>query len=159
MKAFATATLWVGLTVLLLTFQRAGADLTRQSIYAPQHCPDGLTLKSRVVSGGMLEFEVSLNAEQAVNAGAAYRGKVRPEAYLKVRLPDQQVAAVNLKGIAEGKQTRYSFRLSPSAARSSDLQLEVSLYEKDGKPAPGGVAYQVFLAGFPPIAKQDKNQP
>jgi hypothetical protein len=121
------------------------------TIRKAEHCPEGLTVKSKVGKGGMIEFDVSLDADKIAHAGELYRGQVGANAYLQIGAREQQLASVTVQGDKEGKQTRYRFRLAPSAVRTSELQLSLSLYEKDGLPTlGGGVSMQIPLAGFEP---------
>ena len=55
--------------------------------------------------------------------------------------------------------SNYHFSISPSAAKTSELQLGVSLYEKDGRPTVGGgKSMQIHLAGFEP-KMEEKTKP
>lgn len=109
-----------------------------------------MTIKSKA-SSGMIEFDVDVDAEKVAHADELYKGRVKANASLKIATAGQEIAWVNLHGAAEGKRTRYHFRISPSAAQSSELQLGVHLYEKDGMATVGGgVSMQIYLAGFEP---------
>lgn len=126
------------------------ADLMLMKIDSPEQCPQGLSIKSKT-SNGMIEFNVEVDAEKIAHADELYRGRVKANAFLKIATARQEIAWVNLHGAAEGKYTRYHFRISPSAAKSSELQLGVHLFEKDGMATVGGgVSMQVFLARFEP---------
>ena len=139
------------LTFLLIAAScQCFADLMLFDIRSPKHCPDGLTIKSKV-SDGMIEFDVAVDAEQIAQADELYKGRIQANAFLKIATAEQQIAFVNLRETTEGKRTRYHFRISRAAAKTSELQLGVSLYEKDGTPTiGGGVSMQIHLAGFQP---------
>ena len=146
-------------TLAFLAFaQSANADLMLFKISAPKECPDGLTIKTKA-SNGMIEFDVEVDAEQIAHAGELYKGRVRAHAFLNIATSEQQIAFVAVNGALKGKRTRYQFSISQSAAKTSDLQLGVDLYEKDGHPTlGGGVSLQVHLAGFEP-KMEEKTKP
>jgi hypothetical protein len=104
------------------------------TIRAAEQCPESLTIKSKAVSGGMIEYDVSLDAEEIADASELYQDRVRSHARLIVGAPQQQIALVTVHGTTEGKRTRYQFRLAPAAARTSELQLAISLHEKTAGP-------------------------
>ncbi|MCI0541475.1 MAG: hypothetical protein L0Z50_40260 [Verrucomicrobiales bacterium] len=107
----------------------------------------------------MIEFDVDVDAEKIAHADELYKGRVKANAFLSIAADGQEIARVNLHGATEGNRTRYHFRISPSAAKSSELQLGVHLYEKNGRPTfGGGVSMQIFLAGFEPTL-EDKTNP
>jgi hypothetical protein len=138
----------------LIPCQRSNADLKLLTIRAPEHCPAGLTIKSKA-DGGMTAFDISVDAEQIAHAGELYKGRVRAQAYLKIATSDEQIARVRVHEATDGQQTRFQFRISPSAAKTSELQLGLSLYEQDGRPTfGGGVSMQIHLAGFEPKVEQ-----
>ncbi len=140
--------------------QRLNADLRLRTIRAPQDCPEGLTIKTKA-KDGVIEFDVSIDPEQVAHAGELYKGRVKANALLKIATPQEPIATVAPQGTVlredrpgESRRTGYQFRLSASAAKSSELQLAVSLYEKDGMPTfGGGVSLQIYLAGFEPNAE------
>jgi hypothetical protein len=124
-------------------------------IHSPEECPDGLIIKSKF-SDGMLVFDVEVDREEVAHAGELYKGRVGAHALLDIATPGQKVASVTLEGEAKGKRTHYQFRISPAAAKTSELQLGVSLYEKDGMPTiGGGVSLQIHLAGFEPKTEEN----
>jgi hypothetical protein len=126
------------------------ADLMLFKIRTPDQCPEGLTIKAKLVEG-LIQFDVAIDAEKIANAGELYKDRATAQAFLKIDLADQPVAWAALHGGKEGRLTSYQFRLSPAAAKSSELQLGVSLFEKDGfATLGGGVSLQIFLAGFEP---------
>jgi hypothetical protein len=134
------------------------ADLMRLEIHSPKECPEGLTIKSKL-NDGMIVFDVDVDPEKVAHAGQLYKGRVRADAFLNIGTPEQQVAFVQLHEVAEGTRTLYHFRVSRSAARTCELQLAVSLYEKDGMPTiGGGVSIQIRLAGFDPKVEEKTNQ-
>ena len=126
------------------------AGLTLMKIDSPKQCPEGLNIKSKATNG-VIEFDVSVDAEKVAHADELYKGRVKANAFLKIATPGQEIAFVHLHGGTEGKRTSYHFRISPSAVQSSELQLGVHLFEKDGMATVGGgVSMQIFLAGFDP---------
>ncbi|MCI0541468.1 MAG: hypothetical protein L0Z50_40225 [Verrucomicrobiales bacterium] len=142
----------VTITALLIIVPCAllRADLMLMKIHSPKQCPDGLSIKSEV-NNGMIEFNVDMDAEKIAHADELYKGRVKANAFLRIATAGQEIAWVNLHGATEGNRTRYHFRISASAAKSSELQLGVHLYEKDGRPTfGGGVSMQIALAGFEP---------
>ncbi len=150
MIAFAKIAL-VAIAVTLVPCQSSNADLKLMTIRAPKECPDGLTIKSKTGKGGLIQFDVYVDAEEVAHAGELYKGRVKAHAVLKIATAEEQVASVVVHGSAEGKRTWYQFCVSPSAAKTSELQLGVSLFEKDGFPTiGGGVSMQIYLAGFEP---------
>jgi hypothetical protein len=151
MRAITRMSIGVAVAAALMLSQRADADLMLLVVRAPQDCPEGLTIRSKAGSSGMIDYDVSLDAERIAHAGELYKGRVRARALLRIGTPGQPVASVTVHGATEGERTRYQFSLSPSAARDSELQLGVSLFEKDGfATVGGGVSMQVHLAGFAP---------
>jgi hypothetical protein len=152
MSAFAKiAFVAIAVTLALAPCQRSNADLMLLTVRAAKECPDGLTIKSKAGKDGMIQFDVYVHAEEIAHADEAYKGRVKAHAVLNIATAEAQVASVVVHGSAEGKRTWYQFRLAPSAAKTSELQLGVSLYEKDGMPTiGGGVSMQVHLAGFVP---------
>lgn len=150
MSAFAKIAFVAIAVTMLVPCQRSNADLMLMTIRAPKQCPDGLTIKSKA-NKGMIDFDVYVDAEEIAHAGELYKGRVGAHAILNIAMAEQQIACVVVHGGTEGKRTHYQFRISPSAAKTSELQLGVSLYEKDGFPTiGGGVSMQVHLAGFEP---------
>jgi hypothetical protein len=132
----------------------ASAELMLFKIRTADQCPEGLTIKSKTVEG-LIQFDVTVDAEKIANAGELYKDRAHPQAFLKIDLADQPVAWVTLHGGKEGRLTSYQFRVSPAAARSSELQLGVSLFEKDGfATLGGGVSMQIYLSGFEPKAEK-----
>lgn len=149
----------VAIVAAVAPCQRLNADLLLLTIRAPAECPQGLTIKTKS-KDGMIEFDVSIDPEQVAHAGELYKGRVKANAFLRIATPQEQIATVTLQGSVgredrpgEGRRTGYSFRLSSSAAKSSELQLAVSLFEKDGmQTLGGGVSLKIYLAGFEPQA-------
>lgn len=151
--AFAIAALLIILPGALIR-----ADLMLMKIDSPKQCPEGLSIKSKATNG-MIEFEVDVNPETLAHAGELYKGRVKANAFLSIATPEMQIARVNLHGAVEGQRTSYHFRISPSAAKSSELQLGVHLFERDGRATfGGGVSMQIFLAGFEPTP-DEKTKP
>jgi len=160
MRAIAKSACAAALAGTLLPCPSAHADLMLETIRGPQQCPPGFNVKTRAGSGGMIDFDITVDAEEVAHAGALYRGRVRPSAFLQIGSPEHPLASIAVQGNTEGRSTRYRFRLLPSAARISELQIAVSLYEKDGKPTiGGGVTLQVHLAGFEPSGKPAEAKP
>ena len=144
--------------LIILSGALIRADLMLMKIDSPKQCPEGLSIKSKATNG-MIEFDVDVNAEKLAHAGDLYKGRVKANAFLSVATPEEQVAWVSLHGAVEGPRTRYHFRISPSAAKSSELQIGVHLFEKDGMATiGGGVSMQIFLAGFAPTLAE-KTEP
>jgi hypothetical protein len=57
-------------------------------------------------------------------------------------------------------QTWYQFSIAPFAAKTSELHLGVSLYEKDRMPTVGGGrSIQIYLAGFQPKMQRTGAKP
>jgi len=144
----------LNISVLLLLFFAASshcfADLMLSKIGSPKDCPEGLIIKA-TLNDGMIAFDVDVDPEQIAHAGELYKGRVKANAFLNVATSEGQTAFVNLHGAPEGKSIRYQFRISPSAAKSSDLRIGVHLYEKSGRPTfGGGHSLQIHLAGFVP---------
>src|SRR5688572_28135882 len=151
--AFATIALFIFVPCTLIR----GLSM-HMTIHSPKQCPQGLSIKSKE-SDGMIAFDVDVDAEEIANAGELYKGRVRASAFLNIATSEQQIAFVPLHGAAAGKRTRYQFRISPSAAKTSELQLGVHLYEKDGMATVGGgVSMQIHLAGFE-LERDGKTQP
>src|SRR5262249_29826972 len=138
----------VVVAVLLLSAQRSNADLMLYTIRSPKDCPDGLTIKSKGTDGGMIELDVYVDSD-AIASNELYKGRARANAVLKIATAQEQTASVVVHGSPEGKggrRTWYQFRIAPSAAKTSELQLGVSLYEKGGTPTLGGVrSLQIYL--------------
>jgi hypothetical protein len=153
MNAFAKLPCVVAVGVLLLLAQRSNADIMLHKIYGPKDCPDGLTIKSKATDGGMIQFDVYVDPDAIAN-NELYKGRARANAVLQVATAREPVASVVVQGSPEGKggrRTWYQFSVAPSAAKTSELQLGVSLHEKDGMPTLGGVHHmQIHLAGFGP---------
>jgi hypothetical protein len=153
----ALAIIAVAGVAIVLPCPRSSADLMLLTIRAPRQCPDGLTIKSKAGDGGLLEYDVAVDAEEVAHAGALYRGRVRSLAILKLKVSGQEAASVSVSPVNVGRRTHYYFSLAPSAARTSELQLSVSLFEKDGfATIGGGVSMQVQLSGFEPAEKPSK---
>jgi hypothetical protein len=146
--------------VLSLCLSKASrAELMLFKIRAPGDCPEGLTIKSKMVEG-LVQFDVTIDAEKIAHAGELYKDRAHAQAFLKIDLADQPVAWAALHGGKEGRLTSYQFRVSPAAAKSSELQLGVSLFEKDGfATLGGGVSLQIFLAGFEPRPSAGEARP
>lgn len=160
MRAIAKSAFVAAVAGALLPCRSSHADLMLETIRGPQQCPPGFTVKTTAGKEGMIDFDVTVDAEEVAHAGALYRGRVRPSAFLQIGGPDQPLASIGVQGNTEGRSTRYRFRLLPSAARTSELQIAVSLYEKGGKPTfGGGVTLQVHLAGFEPSGKSGEAKP
>ena len=141
----------IAATLALVPCQRSNADLMLLTVSTAKEYPDGLTIESKAGKDGMIQFDVYVDAEEIAHADEAYKGRVKAHAVLNIATAEAQVASVVVHGSAEGKRTSYQFRMAPSAAKTSELQLGVSLYEKDGMPTiGGGVSMQVHLAGFVP---------
>ena len=139
----------VAMTLALVPCQPSNADLMLFTVDGPKRCPDGLTIKSKAGKDGLVQFDVSVDPEQ-ISHNESYKGRIKPHAVLQIAKGEEQLASVALHGSTEGKQTQYQFSVSP-AATTSELQLGVSLYEKDGSPTFGGdVRMQIRLAGFEP---------
>lgn len=155
MRTFARLAFAVAVVVgILLPCRRSHAVSMLLTIDSPRQCPEGLTIKSKSVNDGMVDVDVDLDAEQIAHPGELYQGRVRAHALLNIAAGGQPVASVTVQGEPEGKRTRYHFRLSPAAMKASELQIGVSLYEKDGFPTlGGGVSLQIRLAGFMPAEK------
>src|SRR4051794_9613570 len=100
MSAFAKIA-FVAAAVMLVLCQRSLADLILFTIRAPEQCPEGLTIKTKA-SDGMIQFDVSIDAEEIAHAGELYKGRVRADAHLKIATADQQIAFVAVHGTAEG---------------------------------------------------------
>jgi len=138
----------VAVAMTLLTCQSADADLKLHKIRAPEHCPDGLTITAKA-NEGMIDFDVSVNAEEVAHAGELYKGRVKARAYLQIAAADQQLAYIRLHETIDAQRTRFQFRISPSAAKSSELHLGVNLFEKNGfATVGGGASMQIYLAAF-----------
>jgi hypothetical protein len=135
----------------MLLARSVNAELLLSDIRSPKHCPEGLAIKSKVVSDGLIQFDISLDAEDVAHAGELYKGRVSAYAVLQIGSDEQRVATITPQATKEGKLTRYQFRLSPAMAKVSELQLGVSLFEKDGfKTLGGGHTLRIYLAGFEP---------
>jgi len=109
----------------------------------------------------MIDFDVHVDAEQIANAGELYKGRVHPYVCLNIATSEQEIASIHLHSAAKGKNTRYHFRISPFAAKTSKLELGVYLFEKKQKGLPaistvgGSVRMQVHLAGFEPKVEME----
>jgi hypothetical protein len=148
---------FVAIWVTLVPCQTSKADSMHFTISVPEECPEGLKVESKAGKDGMLQYDVCVNAEQVAHAGELYKGRVKAHAILKIATAESQVASVVVHGSAEGKRTWYQFCISPSAAKTSEIQIGVSLFEKDGMQTIGGsVAMQVRLAGFVPNTEKNK---
>ena len=153
---FAMRLLLMAVAVTLLCGRSSSAVVMLLKIDSPEQCPEGVTISSKA-RDGMIQFDVAIDPEQVAHAGELYKGRVRSSAFLDIVSGQEKVAFVSLDGNTEKNQTRYFFRLSPAAVKSSELQLGVSLYEKDGHPTVGGgVSLQIKLAGFEPKPEQKK---
>jgi hypothetical protein len=152
MSAFAKIGCVVAVAVLLPA-QRSNADIMLHTIHDPKDCPDGLIIKSKATDGGMIQFDVYVDSDAIAN-NELYKGRARAKAVLKIATAQEQIASVVVHGSPEGKgggRTWYQFTIAPSAAKTSELQLGVSLYEKDGMPTlGGGHSMQIYLVGFQP---------
>lgn len=138
----------VAIAVILAPFQKSNADSMLWTIQTSKQCPEGLTIKSKL-SNSMIVFDVYVDAEKIANAGELYKGQVGSYAHLNIATSQQQIAIVTVHGAAEGERTHYQFSISPSAAKTSELQLGVYLFEKDGfQTLGGGVSMQIPLGGF-----------
>ena len=152
----------VAVAVLLLSAQRSNADIMLHTIRGPKDCPDGLTIKSKATDGGMIQFGVYVDSD-AIASNELYKGRARANAVLKIATAQGQIASVVVHGSPEGKggrRTWYQFSIAPSAAKTSELQLGVSLYEKDGMPTlGGGHSMRIYLAGFEPKMEKTDAKP
>ncbi len=113
-----------------------------------------MTIDSKVGEGGMIQFDVYVDTD-AIAANELYKGRARAHAVLKIATAREQIASVVVQGSPERKSGRtwYQFSVAPSAVENSELQLGVSLFEKDGTPTVGGgKSMQIKLAGFEPKA-------
>jgi hypothetical protein len=150
------------LAVLLLPVQRSNADIMKHTIHGPKDCPDGLTIKSKATDRGMIQFDVYVDSD-AIASNELYKGRARANAVLRITTAQEQIASVVVHGSPEGKggrRTWYQFSIAPSAAKTSELQLGVSLYEKDGMPTlGGGHSMQIYLAGFEPKREKTDAKP
>lgn len=127
-------------------------DLMLLKIDQPEQLPAGLTIDSKIGDGGMIQFDVYVDADAIAN-NEMYKGRARPHAVLKVATSREQIASVVVAGSFERKSGRtwYQFNVAPSAVRTCEFQLGVSLFEKDGMPTlGGGKSMQIDLAGFEP---------
>jgi hypothetical protein len=162
MSAFVKIACVVAVTLLLLPAQRSNADIMLHSIHGPKDCPNGLTIKSKATDGGMIQFDVYVDSD-AIARNELYKGRARANAVLKIATANEQIASVVVHGSPEGKGTRrtwYQFSMAPSAAKTSELQLGVSLYEKDGMPTlGGGHSMQIYLVGFEPKMEEADLKP
>lgn len=162
MSAFRKIACVVAVAVLLLPAHRAYADIMRSTIHGPKDCPDGLTIKSKATDGGMIQFDIYVDADPIAN-NELYKGRARASAVLKIATAQEQIASVVVHGSPEGKggrRTWYQFTIAPSAAKKSELQLGVSLYEKGGMPTlGGGRSMQIYLAGFEPKMEKADAKP
>jgi len=148
----------IAVSLALLSSSPASAELMLFKIRTVDQCPAGLTIKSKPVEG-LIQFDVTIDAEKIANAGELYKDRAHAQAFLKIDLADQPVAWAALHGGKEGRLTSYQFRVSPAAVKSSELQLGVNLFEKDGfATLGGGISMQIFLAGFEPKAEKDEGK-
>ncbi len=139
----------ITLAVVFLANARSEADLMLMTIREPGDCPKALTIKSKM-NAPMVDFEIAVDPE-AIERNELYRGRIHANAIVQVADAAGAVASLAVQGTKEGKWTRYQVRLSPSAAKHSELQIGVSLYEKNGRPTlGGGVSLRIHLAGFVP---------
>jgi hypothetical protein len=131
--------------------QMAIAVLTLSTIMSPKDCPDGLTIRTKA-NKGMIDIDVSVDAEKLANAGELYKGRVNARADLDIATSGgQKVASVRLQGATKDKLTSYHFTIAPSVIKSSRLYLNTNLFEKDGTPTMGGgVTMDVQLEAFEP---------
>jgi hypothetical protein len=110
----------------------------------------------------MIEFDVYVDSD-AIASNELYKGRARANAVLIIATAQEQIASVVVHGSPEGKggrRTWYQFRIAPSAAKTSELQLGVSLYEKGGTPTlGGGRSMQIYLAGFGPKMENTDAKP
>lgn len=158
MKALTGVLLVAAFAGMLWPCRSSHAVVLQHTIHSPKDCPSGLSIKSKAVDVKMLEFDVSLNPEQIATRG---KGRVGAYAFLSIGPSDQRVATVTVQGVEDGKRIRYQFRLSPAAAKSSELQLSLSHFEEDGsQTVGGGVILEIHLAGWAPAEKvsQPKTQ-
>jgi hypothetical protein len=132
------------------------ADLILMKIDQPEHLPAGLTIESKPGDDGMTRFDVYVDAEAIAN-NELYKGRSRSHAVLKIATAREQIASVVVQGSPErksGGRTWYQFSVAPSAVENSELQVGVSLFEKDGMATlGGGKSMQIKLSGFEPKAK------
>ena len=132
------------------------ADLILMKIDKPELLPTGLTIESKPGDAAMTRFDVYVDADALAN-NELYTGRARSHAVLKIATAQEQIASVVVQGSPErksGGRTWYQFSVAPSAIENSELQVGVSLFEKDGMPTlGGGKSMQVKLAGFNPTAK------
>lgn len=160
MSAFAKIAFAVA--VLLLPAERSNADIIHHTVYGPKDCPSGLTIKSKATDGGMLQFDAYVDVDAIAN-NERYRGRAQANAILKIATAQEQIASVAVRGSAEPegrRRTWYQFSVAPSAAKTSELQLGVSLYETDEMPTlGGGHSVQTHLAGFEPEMKKKDAKP
>lgn len=146
----------IACAVMLLSGRGSTTELMLHKIATPEQCPEGVTIKSKAREG-MIEFDVAIDPEQVAHAGELYKGRVKSSAFLDIVAGGEKLAFVNLQGTTEKQWTQYFFCVSPSAMKSTELQLGVSLYEKDGFPTlGGGVGMQIKLAGFEPRPDKKK---
>jgi hypothetical protein len=161
MSAFAKIACVVALAVLLPA-QTTNADIMLHTIRGPKDCPDGLSIKSKATDDGMIQFDVYVDSDTIAN-NELYKGRARAKAVLKIATAREQIASVVVHGSPEGKggeRTWYQFSIAPSAAKTSELQLGVSLYEKDGMPTLGGArSMQIYLAEFQPKMEKKDAKP
>jgi hypothetical protein len=147
------------LTALLLgASSQCFAFSMRLDIHSLKECPDGLTIRSKL-SDGMIVFDVEVDPEEVARAGELYKGRVAANALLDVAVPGQKIASTTLHGETKGRSTRYQFRISPVAAKTSELNLGVSLHEKNGMvTVGGGVSMKIQLGGFEPKTETGPKQ-
>lgn len=161
MSAFPKIACIVVVTVLLPA-QSSNADIMLHTIHGTKDCPDGLTIKSKATDRGMIQFDIYVDSD-AIAGNELYKGRTRANAVLRITTAQEQIASVVVHGSPEGKggrRTWYQFKIAPSAAKTSELQLGVSLYEKDGMPTVGGGhGMQIYLAGFEPQMEKTDTKP
>ena len=140
----------VGLAASWIALPSLTALSRHSEISSPSQCPDGLTVKSKATEG-MIAFDVYVDAEAIAN-NELYQGRIKAHAYLKIVGHDQgEVASLLVHGGTDKTATHYQFRLAEAAAKNSELQIGVHLFEEDGIATLGGsVSLQVKLGGFLP---------
>lgn len=147
-------TLLAALAAGCLLIQRADGLHRLMKVREPRECPKGLKIESQTLDGGMIGFDVTVDAEEIAQPGELYRGRVRSHAYLDLSSKGKPLGFLRLHGSPEGRRTGYWFRLTPDAARESELQVGTALFEKDGHPTlGGGVTLQITLAAFLPAPR------
>ncbi len=101
-------------------------------IRAPDQCPDGLTIKT-VLNKGMIDFDVSVDAEKIADDDEIYKGRIKARADLGIATSsDGQFATVPVQGTTVGRLTQYHFSIAPAAMKASKLYITVDVIEKNG---------------------------